>query len=608
MESVRNPITANETQNGNPIWRWLRSSHATGKLVAFVFLVNNFLTGFLFAGSDLAQNPAIPIHLTDFLVGLGGALFLLSLNPFLKRGANGSYRLGQVFTAWFIASIGATAIPLAFERLLSGQPLKAERIAGIPYGLESYVAQFAAFTILVAGISEMRGASTKLAQARHKLLQIQENLNLELLSQRAKLDEQINTIVSPVLEEIQTAVLNLRDSSSDLNAKPIPQLKAAIENVVRPLSHELTLESNAETEYSINSEKTVAEIRKEISHISFRERWTSRIPIGYTLEPVLGSIAILMFAFPTFGFIDSITHAIAVCIPAIAGIAGITWALRKTLSSIDFPYLVVNIIGVILNGSLALVFFLATFVFPNELGTYVTIGLTIGVGILLIVSGYFGLVIERRIRFLKLANEINMEISSSLSRLRHDILITRRQSGRLIHGGVQAKLQAAMLRLSRATSVDPKLIEEVSSEIEQACYILKNLDSPVSFSLGELLDDLIDFWAGVCDVQVEITKELDERVISDPIAVQCIIEVIRESISNAVKHDSAEKATVKLAVSDSGIVDLCVTHPAIANQADLTTKKSAGYGSQLFDELTIDWSLKENVKSIDMYATFSLSS
>lgn len=608
METYLNPITAIETHNENPIWRWLRSSHATGKLVAFVFLVNNFLTGFLFADSDLAQNPAIPIHLTDFLVGLGGSLFLLSLNPFLKTRPNGNYRIGQVLTAWIVASIGATVVPLTIERFISGQSLKSERLAGIPYGLESYIAQFAAFTILVAGISEMRGASTRLAQARYKLFQIQENLSVELNSQRVRLENQIRSTVTPVLEEIQAAVLSLGNVSSTHNSNLIPQLKSAIENVVRPLSHELAIDSHTVTDLPVDVDQTLAEIRKEISHMSFRERWRTRIPIGYTFEPILGSIAFLMFAFPTFGFLDSITHALAVCIPAIAGTACVTWTLRKTFSSIEFPYLAVNIIGIIFNGLLAFVFLGATLIFPNQLGTDLTIELTIGVGFLLIVSGYFGLVIERRIRFQRMAFEVNLEISSSLSRLRHEILITRRQTGKILHGGVQAKLQAAMLRLSRATSGNHKLIEEVSFDIEQARSILNDLDSPVSFSLGGLLDDLIDFWAGICDVDVDITKELDEMVSSDPIAVQCIIEVIRESISNAVKHDSSEEATVRLAVSDSGSVDLLVSHPVNGKMTKLNEVFTPGYGSQLYEELALRWSLTENSKSVDLFATFLLSS
>lgn len=608
METDFNPIVANETQNEYTIWRWIRSPHATGKFVALVFLVNNFFTGFLFAGSDLSQDPAISIHLYDFFIGFSGALVLLSLNPLLKTSADGNYKIQQVFTAWFIASIGATAVPLTLERLISGQPLKEERIAGIPFGLESYFAQFAAFTVLVAGISEMRGASKKLAQVRHMLLHIQESLNIELLSQRTRLEEQVKSTVTPVLEEIQAAVLGLGSPNNELPSKPIAQLKAAIENVVRPLSHELVFGLSNSTDFSTDVDQTLTKNRKQVSNISFLERWTARISLGRTFEPVIGSLVFLLFAFPSFGYLDSFVHALAVCIPAIAGIAGISWILRRAFSSIELPFLVVNVIGVFINGSLALVFLGSIQVFPNELGDDVIFGLTIGVGLFLIVSGYFGLVVERKFLFQRMAFEVNLQISSSLSRLRHDILITKRQSGKLLHGGVQAKLQAAMLRLSRATSVDQKLIQEVSTDIEQAYQLLRISDSTVSFSLGELLDDLIDFWAGVCEVEVEITRDLDERISSDPIAVQCIIEVIRESISNAVKHDSAEKATVVLTVSDTGLVDLQVTHTVFGDTSELNRQNTPGYGFRLYDDLTLNWSLKENDKSIDMNATFSLSS
>ena len=131
-----------------------------------------------------------------------------------------------------------------------------------------------------------------------------------------------------------------------------------------------------------------------------------------------------------------------------------------------------------------------------------------------------------------------------------------------------------------------------------------NLESPVSVSLGELLDDLIDFWAGVCKVDIRITREVDEIVSADLIATQCIIEVVRESISNAVKHDSAENVTVTLTVSYARAVDLLVSHPVTGDKVLSKSDSVVGFGSHLYDELTLNWSLSQRDMSIDMYATF----
>ena len=592
MFDIQGVRQGSESNRKSPMLQWLRTSYATSSILALVFLVNNFLTGFFLSSSTLAQDPAINVHLSDFLVGVSGAVTLLLLRSRFSPQDDELYRYRQVALIWFVSSISATVIPLATERILSGQPLKEVRITGIPYGIESYFAQFALFTILIAGISEMRRASMNLAVARHKLQEIERNLGSQLKAQRTELEAQIASQIDPVLTELQTVVWELNHETEGGVEIAIPKLKSAIDDVVRPLSHSLALSSGDQGEFTQDSVATVVQLRKEISRMSLRDRWLSRISLGASFDPVLGPLVFAMFVMPSVGYLDSIASALLVCIPAVAAIAAVSLGLNRALLRIELPYVVVNVFGVITNGALTIFFVAATKLAPSAIPSQIVFGLSVGVGMLLSITGYFGLVIERRLRFLELANDANRSVASSLSRLRHEILVTQRQLGRLLHGGVQGRLQAAVLRLSRSEQVSEELVRDVTSDIVEARRLIERIDTPVSSSLGELLDDVIDFWAGVCEVTIDTTRELDELISRDAVAVQCVIELIREAVTNAVKHGQANDVSMKLRLESKQHIRIFVIHDEQDNH--VLPVVDTGLGSHIYDELSNTWSLAKH--------------
>jgi signal transduction histidine kinase len=187
--------------------------------------------------------------------------------------------------------------------------------------------------------------------------------------------------------------------------------------------------------------------------------------------------------------------------------------------------------------------------------------------------------------------------------MRHELAISQRQLGRLLHGGVQARLQSAALRLSRSDELSGETLQQVIADLDHAKSLLQRMEQTDGQALGAQLDDVIDFWDGVCDVDIVMSREFDETVSRDAVAAQCAIEVIREAISNAVKHGSAHSATVELSLTDNQEIDVRVSHSDQTDSALLLS--NSGLGSHIYDELTNSWELSKSQGTVVFRAKIS---
>ena len=101
------------------------------------------------------------------------------------------------------------------------------------------------------------------------------------------------------------------------------------------------------------------------------------------------------------------------------------------------------------------------------------------------------------------------------------------------------------------------------------------------------MKELIATWQGVCDIEVEVSAELKKIISRDVRLSMCVNEILKEAVSNAVRHGDAQKAWVRVGAPSGGVVELSVANDGLAPM----TGGRRGVGSGLLDELTVDWSL-----------------
>lgn len=105
--------------------------------------------------------------------------------------------------------------------------------------------------------------------------------------------------------------------------------------------------------------------------------------------------------------------------------------------------------------------------------------------------------------------------------------------------------------------------------------------------LGPAIKEIVATWQGVCDVEVQVDSASKKLVSKDPRLSMCVNEILKEAVSNAVRHGDARNAQASLKVADEGVLDLTITNDGSAPR--IGGRK--GIGSKLLDELTVDWSL-----------------
>jgi two-component sensor histidine kinase len=110
----------------------------------------------------------------------------------------------------------------------------------------------------------------------------------------------------------------------------------------------------------------------------------------------------------------------------------------------------------------------------------------------------------------------------------------------------------------------------------------------VSVDAVGTIRDLIDFWAGMCTITLDVSPDVSLAVAGDPEVAEALHIVALEMISNAIRHGNATE--IAIAMTRSSPETLTVT--ATNNGTRVSTTHQAGLGMALYDELTAEWSIE----------------
>ncbi|MEI6372720.1 MAG: hypothetical protein WCP26_02955 [Actinomycetes bacterium] len=186
-----------------------------------------------------------------------------------------------------------------------------------------------------------------------------------------------------------------------------------------------------------------------------------------------------------------------------------------------------------------------------------------------------------------IANELRQtgrSIELITARKRKELWINRRTLSWVLHGPVQSALLSASLSLTRPdlTNDDRVAIDDRICEATALISELPERSGNVPLAMAELSS----IWTDTCDINFTMADDVAVLLLHDAQTSLCVSEIVREGVSNAVRHGHASEITVvvgpvtteflRVSVSDDG--DGLVAHPA------------RGLGSSILDELAIEWS------------------
>lgn len=190
--------------------------------------------------------------------------------------------------------------------------------------------------------------------------------------------------------------------------------------------------------------------------------------------------------------------------------------------------------------------------------------------------------------------EMEAQLEATTADLRWAIARTREQHrqqeralAHALHGRVQASLAAAIVRLDRAMARgddDESLREALHAEVVTA---LAELD--FQSTEPDALDDVMALtqrnWTGAVAVSFASEVETRTALAGDPLCAQAVNDLIPELVFNSYQHGGADEINVELDAVDPKTLRLTVTD----NGTPTIDLAAPGLGSALLEEASISW-------------------
>ena len=514
-------------------------------------------------------------HLVATLVAVIGRWLFLDAyleakpNPFVNIAFAGL--LGAVR----ITFIGYVSYALELQGLFD---LGARIIAGL-------IAGTLAFIVIVnytESTRSYRDLTRNLLTTQSRLSAQTKTAQRSLRDNQLQVRQTLQELVEPKLQELSNRLAGDGLKPSDRKALT-SEVKSLLRDQVRPISNSFR-----------TSTKTISNpnFGKSVSRLSLF-RLPDVVQPYLALRPSL--IALSLFAILPFGlyvFEDQRWIATGMLISALvyAAIALVRFLLSKAPPMplwVGITSLVVmEIVLLLLIADL-----LGLAGFPNRsLPAVMTI-----VSVVLLAAVAFTSIAAvqdyNREDFIVQLEKNNKRIERDLALLNQRLWVERRQWALRIHGTVQASLTAALARLRQPGVLDKKDITLIRAHIAQARRGLSQSSSS-AFNLVEALKETKKTWRGIVNIKTSLNTPAAKRLIADRWASVCANEIIRESVSNSMRHGKADTVIVSFESNQPGFIEIV----AEDNGKGLPRQFKPGLGSQLIDEIAFPWTLEKSPK------------
>ena len=144
----------------------------------------------------------------------------------------------------------------------------------------------------------------------------------------------------------------------------------------------------------------------------------------------------------------------------------------------------------------------------------------------------------------RVIEELNLAIEqTALSRSRAEQLrlVEKKRLGRILHGSVQSKIRSLALQIER-TGVAPE-----KSKLDQfRTGIVDEISNPTQGNLIDFLYEVKELWGASAEIKYSLDDEIPDILFNDNNAHIAVIEIIREVVSNAMKHSMSTQLNIKI--------------------------------------------------------------
>lgn len=513
-----------------------------------------------------------PASIAVFLV-VFAVLFLI-----VRRiGSNAARSISLIVAAM----IAAAAKSLVLMLLIHGDeffPSFEERIAGDLSIAAVYMVVAAVISLSYSNhiqvVEELNRVSLRLAEQKSTTIAVASDVESELHKKaNAALGAELDRIAQSserVLDSVETSALKL-------------QIQALVRNQVRPLSREL------QSRVQILRNKSTTQLQKSSLPDIWKLRIIPRIDSSFVASYVIAIPNIVFTVASKAGLANALlVAAVSLSYPLIG--RGLQFGLSRKKLPIAYVLNIPAIVSVIAYLPTGIVMHNLSLQFP-------LVGVTIftAAGVLIFTciaaTAWFALHRTRDENAAEILR-VNAEIRHELDLLDQAVWVAQRKWSYIIHGTVQGALTVASSRLEMANKPTEELKLAVRSDIERAKTVLI---SPPTFDrpANELFSEIADTWQGVCDFEYQIAPSAEAALAKSQTSTTCLVEIIKELVSNANRHGGANKFWINCYLNPEG--DLSIV--AGNNGKIVPAGAAGGFGYEMISQLTKDWSLAGGVSN-----------
>jgi len=428
-------------------------------------------------------------------------------------------------------------------------------------------------------VSNSQRATKELANLETSRLVLEKRLSsmrAEISRMNSEVAGNVSGLISPVIQELMVKI----KGSKEL-AREIQELRTTVDEVVRPLSIAI-----AEKTDEMSSPQVTA------AKVSIREnfRLDSKLQVANQIVPFWSSALITLISTPAAVVFYGQDAALALALLAVATVATLELAYfifrRVQLRSIAALLLQVAIFATA-GGAAILALSLANL----SAGLYpaariITLAVIIGLAM------FIGQIRQtQRYASQQKAREVNEQLELLNSQARRELWLNRRRIATVLHGPVQAALYASAMRLAQSSRPSTKLIQSVNQDLADALEVLK-FDSLEETDLRDVIGQITEVWSGTCEIYSNISKAVYQVTKKNPLVGEAVTEVLREAVSNAIKHGSATEIEI-----DAKVTAKLVVISIVNNGKFPVNSRGNGFGSKLYSELTHTWQLERTPDS-----------
>jgi signal transduction histidine kinase len=389
--------------------------------------------------------------------------------------------------------------------------------------------------------------------------------------QRADLLKRVQNVLAPVVEEVRA---QLQSSPSELSHR----LRDVVETVVRPLSHDIGKGSKVDDE--------VNTITNRAAFAGAKSRFPTRLSAGAMIVPELTSFATASIAiaanainFPKAAISGSVISLLAVFLGYKI--------MQKLFIKLWVPFAVALLFSIFTAVAVSLFTAFTLLQFGLVLAESLLLQFILSQVVLTLITFYMQFLrTQRRDAEVEMTRVVS-DLAILNSQLRQEVWLNRRRIASILHGSVQAALYASAIKLAKVESPTRVEIESVQQDIAAAISKLESGEAGETFV--DVLQQIQDVWEGAVEVELpEITPQILQQLESNQVASACAAEVVREAVSNAVKHGKAEHVVIALEQTNPHLLGITVTNDGQPLPAEI----EAGYGSTILDEVAFSWQLE----------------